>query len=83
MAAKRGVKSQFSRADIDRISRLRAENWSDERIGQLFGVHRTTISRLRHAIEGGNPPDEELSPLAQMIAENNERLSLFYGRRAD
>ena len=75
--AKPGVKSQFSCADYERIARLRAEGWSDERISVLYDVHRTTISRLRHAIEGGQSPADELSPLQIMMRRNDERKKLL------
>jgi len=77
MAEKRGRKSQFSRADVERIGRLRAEGWSDERIGVLFNTHRTTISRLRHSLDGGELPAEPESALDRMLERGARRRAVL------
>jgi IS30 family transposase len=62
---------------MERIQALRADGWSDERIAVLFGTHRTTISRLRRAMEDGEMAPEPVSVLDRMLARGAKRRALL------
>jgi hypothetical protein len=67
MPAKPGPKSKFNRADHERIRRMLADGYTDEQVASIFGVHRTTVGRLRHHLDGAELPAEELSALEALI----------------
>jgi hypothetical protein len=56
MAEKPGPKGRISSADYVHIRRLINEGRTDESISCIFGVHRSTITRLRHKLESGTDP---------------------------
>jgi IS30 family transposase len=47
LSSNAGRKSQFSASDLQRVAELRAEGYSDKAIAEEYGVHSTTIYRLR------------------------------------
>lgn len=59
MADKRGVKNKLNGAQRAQIAEMVGNGVSDEDIACAFGVHRTTILRLRHEIESESADSAE------------------------
>lgn len=59
MPDKRGVKNKLSGAQRAQIAEMVENGVSDEDIARAYGVHRTTILRIRHDLECGSAENSE------------------------
>jgi transposase-like protein len=62
MADRRGVKNKLNGAQRAQIAEMVENGTSDNAIARAFGVHRTTILRLRHEFECESAKGTEPEP---------------------
>jgi IS30 family transposase len=69
MTDRRGVKNKLNGAQRAQIAEMVENGISDDGIARAFGVHRTTILRLRHEIEckSANDTEPEAGTLAHYL----------------